>query len=82
MKIIIFEFFVLIKYLLFIISILGILDLAHRKKLVQASVQSLFTTLPMFQFQAYRSNREIWKDVKKDKPPPNPNPQMFTNKKK
>ena len=49
---------VLIKYFLFIISILGILDLAHRKKLVQASVQSLFSTLPMFQFQAYRSNQE------------------------
>ena len=37
MKIIIFEFFVLIKYFLFFISILGILELAHRKKLVQAS---------------------------------------------
>ena len=36
MKIIIFEFFVLIKYFIFIISILGILDLAHRKNLVQA----------------------------------------------
>ena len=41
MKIIIFEFFVLIKYFLFIISILGILDLAHRKNLVQANVQDI-----------------------------------------
>ena len=39
MKIIIFEFFVLIKHFLFIISILGILDLAHRKNFVQAIVQ-------------------------------------------
>ena len=38
MKIIIFEFFVLIEYFLFIISILGILDLAHRKKILQAIV--------------------------------------------
>ena len=38
MKIIIFEFLVLIKYFLFIISILGILVLAHRKNLVQANV--------------------------------------------
>ena len=38
MKIIIFEFFVLIKYFLFIISILGILVLAHQKNLVQANV--------------------------------------------
>ena len=36
---IIFEFFDLIKYFLLIISILGILDLAHRKNLVQANVQ-------------------------------------------
>ena len=36
MKIIIFEFLVLIKYFLFIISILGILVLANRKNLVQA----------------------------------------------
>ena len=34
---IIFEFLVLIKYFLFIISILGILVLAHRKNLVQAT---------------------------------------------
>ena len=39
MKIIIFEFLCLIKYFLFIISILGILVQAHRKKLVQASEQ-------------------------------------------
>ena len=39
MKIIIFEFLVLIKYFLFIISILGILVQAHRKNLVQANVQ-------------------------------------------
>ena len=39
MKIIIFEFFALIKCLLFTISILGILDLANRKNLVQAIVQ-------------------------------------------
>ena len=38
MKIISFEFFVLIKYFYFIISILLILDQAHRKNLVQANV--------------------------------------------
>ena len=38
MKIIIFEFLGLIKYFLFIISILGILVQAHRKNLVQAIV--------------------------------------------
>ena len=43
MKIIIFEFLVLIKYFLFIISILGILVLAHRKKLVQAIVHILYS---------------------------------------
>ena len=37
MKISIFEFFVLIKYFLIIISILGILDLAHRTNLVLAN---------------------------------------------
>ena len=37
MKIIIFEFFISIKYFLFIFSILGILDLAHQKNLVQAN---------------------------------------------
>ena len=41
MKIIIFEFLVLIKYSLFIISILGILVLAHRTNLVQANVYTL-----------------------------------------
>ena len=39
MKIIIFEFLVLIKYFSFIISILGILVQAHQKNLVQAIVQ-------------------------------------------
>ena len=42
MKIIIFEFLVLIKYFLFIISILGILVLAHRKNLIQAIEQCTF----------------------------------------
>ena len=38
MKITTFEFVVLIKYMLFIFfSILGILDLEHRKNLVQAN---------------------------------------------
>ena len=41
MKIIIFDILVLIKYFLFIISISGILDLAHRKNLVQANVYVL-----------------------------------------
>ena len=39
MKIIIFEFSVLIKYFLYTISILGILVLAHQQNLVQANVQ-------------------------------------------
>ena len=38
MKMIIFEFLVLIKYFLFITSILGILVQAHQKNLVQANV--------------------------------------------
>ena len=42
MKIIIFEFLVLIKYFLFVISILGILVLAHRKILVQANAYSIY----------------------------------------
>ena len=45
MKIIIFEFLVLIKYFLFIISILGILVLAHRKNLVQANVQCSYSSV-------------------------------------
>ena len=44
MKIIIFEFLVLIKYFLFIISILGILVQAHRKNLVQANSHASKTT--------------------------------------
>ena len=36
---IIFEFSVLIKYFLFLIFILGILELTHRTNLVQATVQ-------------------------------------------
>ena len=44
MKIIIFEFLVLIKYFLFIISILGILVQAHRKNLVQANVYTTVYT--------------------------------------
>ena len=45
MKIIIFEFLALIKYFLFIISILGILVQAHRKNLVQATVQCTVYTV-------------------------------------
>ena len=37
-RMIIFEFLVLIKYFLFMIPILGILNLAHRKNLVQATL--------------------------------------------
>ena len=40
MKIIIFEFFVLINYFSFIISISGILDMEHRKNLVQANAHN------------------------------------------
>ena len=51
MKIIIFELLLLIKYFLYIISILGILELAYRKNLVQASIQSSIDDI----LRAYRS---------------------------
>ena len=44
MKIVIFEFLVLIKYFLFIIYILGTLVLAHRKNFVQANVHTFGDT--------------------------------------
>ena len=58
MKIIIFKFLVLIKYFLLIISILGILVLAHRKNLVRANVYCTMYNVHISFYIVYKTT--VW----------------------